>query len=307
MNWLREHGLAFGAALTRIGRMPAGFAFNVLVIALALVLPLAGLTLLQNLRPVSRDLAVDPEISVFLATDVARDRAQAVATDIRQAAGRIAVPVKLEFIDRDKALDAMKSRAGLNDVVAALGSNPLPDAYVVRVGGGDAPASPAKIEKLAAELQRVQGVETVQLDAAWVKRLASIIELAATVLAMLAATLCGVVLAVVFNTIRLQVVTQQEEIGVMRLVGATDAYVARPFYYMGGLLGLCAGAVALLAVGGGLMLMNTSVGTLARLYGSDFLLAPLDAGSVALLLAASMALGIAGAALSVRRALRVSA
>lgn len=307
MNWLREHRLAFGAALSRIGRMPAGFAFNVLVIALALVLPLAGLTLLQNLRPVSRDLAVDPEISVFLATDVARDRAQAIATDIRQAAGRAAVPVKLEFIDRDKALDAMKSRAGLNDVVATLGSNPLPDAYVVRVGGGDAPASPARIEKLAEELQRVPGVETVQLDAAWVKRLASLIDLATTVLAMLAATLCGVVLAVVFNTIRLQVVTQQEEIGVMRLVGATDAYVARPFYYTGGLLGLCAGAVALLAVGGGLMLMNTSVGTLARLYGSDFLLSPLDAGSVMLLLAASAALGIAGAALSVRSRLRAGA
>ncbi len=307
MNWLREHRLAFGAALSRIGRMPAGFAFNVLVIALALVLPLAGLTLLQNLRPVSRDLAVDPEISVFLATDVARDRAQAIATDIRQAAGRAAVPVKLEFIDREKALDAMKARAGLNDVVATLGSNPLPDAYVVRVGGGDAPASPARIEKLAAELQRVPGVETVQLDAAWVKRLASLIDLATTVLAMLAATLCGVVLAVVFNTIRLQVVTQQEEICVMRLVGATDAYVARPFYYMGGLLGLCAGAAALLAVGGGLMLMNTSVGTLARLYGSDFLLAPLDAGSVAMLLVASAALGIAGAALSVRSRLRAGA
>ena len=141
MNWLREHMLALGAALARIRKMPGSFSFNVLVIALALVLPLAGLTLLQNLRPVSRDLAVDPEISVFLATDVTRDRAQAVATDIRQAAGRVAVPVKLEFIDRDKALDAMKSRAGLNDVVAALGSNPLPDAYVVRVGGGDAPAS----------------------------------------------------------------------------------------------------------------------------------------------------------------------
>lgn len=304
MNWLREHRLAFGAALSRIGRMPGGFAFNVLVIALALVLPLAGLTLLQNLRPVSRDLAVDPEISVFLATGVARDRAQAIATDIRQAAGRVALPVKLEFIDRERALDAMKARAGLNDVVATLGSNPLPDAYVVRVGGGDAPASPARIEKLAAELQRVPGVETVQLDAAWVKRLASLIDLATTVLAMLAATLCGVVLAVVFNTIRLQVVTQQEEIGVMRLVGATDAYVARPFYYMGGLLGLCAGAAALLAVGGGLMLMNTSVGTLARLYGSDFLLSPLDAGSVALLLVASATLGIAGAALSVRSRLR---
>ena len=307
MNWLREHRLALSAALARVRRTPGSFGFNVLVIALALVLPLAGLTVLQNLRPVARDLAVEPEISVFLATDVARDRAQAMAADIRQAAGRTAVPVKVEFIDRDKALAAMKARAGLDDVVSALGSNPLPDAYVVRIAGGDAPTSPARIEKLAAELQRVPGVDAVQLDAAWVKRLASLVDLATTVLALLAATLCGVVLAVVFNTIRLQVVTQQEEIGVMRLVGATDAFVSRPFYYMGGLLGLCAGGIALLAVAGGLTLMNTSVGSLAALYGSSFRLLPLDAGSVAILLLASAALGIAGAALSLRSRLRAFA
>ncbi|MCM0045216.1 MAG: permease-like cell division protein FtsX [Burkholderiaceae bacterium] len=305
MNWLRDHWLALRAALTQAGKRPGSFAFNVGVIALALVLPLAGLTLLENLRPVARDLAVDPEISVFLSTEVARDRVQAIGPEIRAAAQRNGVPVTLEFVDRDRALDAMKARAGLADVVSALGSNPLPDAWVVRVGGAE-PAGPAQIEKLAADLQRVQGVETVQLDAAWVRRLAALLQLAASVLVLLAVTLCGVVVAVVFNTIRLQVYTQQEEIGVARLVGATDAFVARPFYYMGGLLGLCAGALALLAVFGGLMLLNVSVGELAKLYGSGFLLAPLDAASVAMLLAGSAALGVLGAALSVRRALRAA-
>ncbi len=306
MNWLREHWLALNAALARIRKTPGSFSFNVVVIALALVLPLAGLTLLENLRPVSRDLAVEPEISVFLSTEVARDRAQAIATDIRAAAKQAGVTVTLDFIDRDKALASMKSRAGLNDVVGALGSNPLPDAYVVRIAGGDAKSRPARIEKLAVELQKLSGVETVQLDAAWVKRLAALLELATTVLGLLAATLCGVVLAVVFNTIRLQVFSQHEEIGVARLVGATDAFVSRPFYYMGGLLGLCAGALALLAVAGGLMLMNASVVELAKLYGSSFLLAPLDAGSVAGLLLAASGLGVIGAGLSVRRALSVA-
>lgn len=305
MNWLRSHWLALRAALAQVGKRPGGFAFNVVVIALALVLPLAGLTLLENLRPVSRDLAVDPEISVFMSTDVARDRAQAIGPEIRSAAKDLGVPVKLEFVDRDKALDAMKARAGLADVVSALGSNPLPDAWVVRVGGAE-PAEPAQIEKLAGRLQRVQGVETVQLDAAWVRRLAALLQLATSVLALLAATLCGVVVAVVFNTIRLQVFTQHEEIGVARLVGATDAFVARPFYYMGGLLGLSAGALALLAVFCGLVLLNVSVGELAKLYGSSFLLAPLDAASVAMLLVGSAALGVIGAVLSVRRALRVA-
>ncbi len=312
-TWIREHSMALGAALARIRNMPGSFGFNVLVIALALMLPLAGLTLLENLRPVSRELAVEPEISVFLSTEVARDRAQAIADDIRQAAQIAGVNVRLDYIPREKALDAMKARAGLGDVVAALGSNPLPDAYVVRIAGsGDADgddaggAAPARIEKLAAALQKIDGIETVQLDAAWVKRLAALLQLASSVLALLAATLCGVVLAVVFNTIRLQIVTQHEEIGVARLLGATDAFVARPFYYMGGLLGLTAGALALMAVVGALALLNTSVGQLASLYGSAFVLQPLNAQTVTGLLAASAALGVLGAALSVRRALRVA-
>ncbi len=310
-TWFREHSMALSAALARIRSMPGSFGFNVLVIALALLLPLAGLTLLENLRPVSRELAVEPEISVFLSTEVARDRAQAIADDIREAAQQAGVKAQLDYIPREKALEAMKARAGLGDVVAALGSNPLPDAYVVRIGDSDHAddgegAAPARIEKLAAALQKIAGVETVQLDAAWVKRLAALLQLASSVLALLAATLCGVVLAVVFNTIRLQIVTQHEEIGVARLLGATDAFVARPFYYMGGVLGLAAGALALLAVLGALGLLNTSVGQLASLYGSAFLLQPLNPQTVAGLLAASAALGVVGAALSVRRALRIA-
>lgn len=311
-TWIREHSMALSAALARIRSLPGSFSFNVLVIALALTLPLAGLTLLENLRPVSRELAVEPELSLFLSTEVARDRAQSIADDIRKAAQQAGISVRLDFISREKALEAMKARAGLGDVVGALGSNPLPDAYVVHIGSGstgddkDTAAVPKRIEALAAALEKLDGVETVQLDAAWVKRLAALLQLAASVLALLAATLCGVVLAVVFNTIRLQIVTQHEEIGVARLLGATDAFVARPFYYMGGLLGLSAGALALLAVLGALALLNTSVGQLASLYGSSFLLVPLNAQTVAGLLAASAALGVLGATLSVRRALRMA-
>lgn len=307
MNWLRAHGLALAAAFARIRKMPGSFSFNVVVIALVLILPLAGLTLLENLRPISRDLAVEPEISVFMDNEATPERVHAVGGDIRDAARRAGVPVKLEFIDRAKALAAMKSRASLGEVVDALGGNPLPDAYVVRIVGGDQAIDPAQIEQLASAVKTFDGVETVQLDAAWVKRLAALLDLAAHALLLLAGTLCGVVLAVVFNTIRLQVITQHEEIGVMRLVGATDAFVSRPFYYMGGLLGLCAGGIALLAVAGGLALLNTSVGELARLYGSSFLLAPLEPAAVAVLLVASTGLGVLGAALSVRRALRTTA
>lgn len=304
MNWLREHWRALLAAFTRVRATPGGFVFNVLVIALALVLPLTGLTVLDNLRPVARDLAVEPELSIFLSTEVARARAQAMEADLRQQAKKLSIPVTLEFIDRDQALTSMKTHSGLHDVVTALGSNPLPDAYVVRVVGGADAVSPTRITQLAEALSRIDGVESVQLDSVWVKRLAALVDLASLSLWLLASTLCGVVLAVVFNTIRLQAYTQLEEISVMRLLGATDAYVSRPFYYLGALLGLSAGVVALLLVAAGLAAINQSVAALAKLYGSQFSLSPLDVRSCALLLLVSVTLGVIGAGLSVRRALR---
>ena len=304
MNWLREHHLALRSALARLRAAPGSFAFNVLVIALALILPLAGLTLLDNLRPVSHELSVEPEISVFLSTEATRERAQAMGDELHAAVRSAGLAVKLEFIPREKALDGLKARAGLNEVVTALGTNPLPDAYVVRLASRGDPAASKRFEQLAESYRRLAAVETVQLDAAWVRRLAALMQLAEIALWLLAAALAGVVLAVVFNTIRLQVITQTEEIAVARLLGATDSFVCRPFYYMGGLLGLCAGALALAGVLGSLALLNAPVGELARLYGSSFRLVPLDARSTAVLLLASTGLGVTGALLSLWQALR---
>lgn len=306
-SWIRQHGLALRDAAMRIVSMPGSFIFNVTVIALALMLPVAGLTLLENLKPVSRELAVEPEISVFTHSDLPRERAQALAADIRRVAQTNGVVVKLDFIARENALASMKERAGLSDIVSTLGSNPLPDAYVIKLANAEDAAGARRIEMLADAITRLPGVETVQLDSAWVKRLAAVLQLASNVLWLLAATLCGVVVAVVFNTIRLQVVTQSEEIDVARLLGATDAFVSRPFYYTGALLGFGAGIVALLGVLLALSLLNVSVSELANLYGSAFKLAPLEPAAVALLLAASTGLGLLGAALSVRRALTRSA
>jgi cell division transport system permease protein len=304
MRIFREHGFALRAAFARIRNAPGSFIFNVLVIALALMLPLAGLTVLDNVRPVSQGIAVEPEISVFLSTEIPGDRIQVIGNEIRTLVQREQLKAKVEFISRDKALDALRERAGLSDVVATLGNNPLPDAYVLKLASAEDAAGASRIEKLAVGLRKLSGVETVQLDSDWVRRLAALMTLATTVLWLLAATLCGVVLAVVFNTIRLQVMTQSEEIAVLRLLGATDGFVSRPFYYTGALLGVAAGALALAGVLFALWLLNGSVMPLAQLYGSPFRLGPLPADTTAMLLAGCAALGIVGAALSVRRSLR---
>jgi cell division transport system permease protein len=141
----------------------------------------------------------------------------------------------------------------------------------------------------------------VQVDSAWVKRLAALLGVLRLVLLLLAVTLGMVVIAVVFNTIRLQVLTQRDEISVSKLIGATDVFIHRPFYYTGALLGLCAGAVALGAVALALRPLNVAIAEFARLYASEFQLAALPPLGIAALLAVSAGLGLAGAVLSVQR------
>jgi len=110
--------------------------------------------------------------------------------------------------------------------------------------------------------------------------------------------------AVTFNTIRLQILTQREEIEVSKLIGATDAFIRRPFYYLGLLQGLAGGLVALAIVAGGLALLNRQVQDVAQSYGSSFRLGFLAAGdAVAIILFAGL-LGLLGAQLSVSRHLR---
>ena len=295
--WLRHHTFALGAALVHVRRAPGSFLFNILVVAIALALPFMGVTLLENVRPMSEQLSVDPEISLFMKAEAPREQASALASSLRG----LAPQAKIIFVPREKALEQLHAKSGLSDVLATLGENPLPDSYVIKLNAFQNAAESGQIDQLAEQMRALPGVDAVQVDSAWVKRLAALLGVLRLALLLLAATLGTVVVAVVFNTIRLQVLTQREEILVSKLIGATDSFIHRPFYYTGALLGLCAGGVALGAVTLALQPLNQAIAEFARLYASEFQLAPLDPLSVSVLLALSASLGLFGALLSVQR------
>ncbi len=298
-HWFRQHRYALSAALGHLRRSPGSFLFNIIVVAIALALPFTGVTLLDNVRPMSEQLSVDPEISVFLKQDTPREQAEGLAVQLRQT-----LPdkqAKIIFTSREKALDSMKQKSGLADVLTTLGENPLPDSYVLKLDAFRLAQSGGDVDQLAEQIRALPGVDTVQVDSAWVKRLAALLNILHLGLLLLAVTLGTVVVAVIFNTIRLQVMTQREEILVSKLIGATDSFIHRPFYYTGALLGLCAGGLALGVVSLALRPLNTAIAEFARLYASEFQLTPLQPLAMAGLLALSAGLGLIAAVLSVQR------
>lgn len=304
IGWLEQHVAAARQALTRLGQTWTSFVFNVLVIGAVLWLPFSGLTLLDNLLPLSSRLATEPELTVYAQTLPAAARDSAGAR-IRQLARAADAQAETVFVSREQALASLKRRTSIGQTVAALGENPLPDAWIVRLSSqSEAAASPERLQALAAELAKVDGVDKVQLDSEWITRLAALVRVLKLVLAGMALALAIVVLAVVFNTVRLQVLTQREEIDVCRLCGATDAWVSRPFYYAGALLGLASAVLALGALFAGLPWLNQALAQLAGSYGSAFHLTPLNWLQCLALVAGSALLGALGAGLSVHRHLR---
>ena len=310
--WIRQNASAILSAGKQISSAPGNFIFNILVVAVALSLPITGLTLIENIRPVSDQLSIAPELSVFLKTDSSRTNAQALAGAIKKLLKDNDTPAKLVFINREAALSTLENSTGLNDVLATLGENPLPDSYVLtfeqhfELGGTKAgtASTPVRIETLSSQLEKLPDVDHVQIDSNWIRRLAALLHLAQFCVTALALILAIVVITVIFNATRLQVLSHRAEIRVMRLLGATNQYIRRPYYYTGVALGLCAGLAALAMVGVGLYPMNQAIAEFASLYGSNFQLAPLNLVFSSYLLVAAGVLGLFGAFLSVRHQIR---
>ena len=295
-SWLRQHRQAIAGAFGKLAAQRSAAALNALVIGIALSLPAGGYALLSSLRNLTLGAALEPQLSLFLRTEVRRAEADELGarlkSDARVRASR--------FVSRELALKELQATEGMAEVVAALARNPLPDAFVIQPKISEATA----LESLAVELRNLPAVAHVQVDSAWARRLGALAGTARLAIALLAALLAFGLVAITFNTIRLQILTQRAEIEISKLIGATDAFIRRPFYYLGAVQGIAGGIVALAVVGGSLAALNVGVAELASSYGSYFrlgFLAPSDALAVVLF---SAVLGWMGAFLSVSKYLR---
>ena len=292
-TWLRQHRQAMAAAFGKIAAQKAAAALNALVIGIALSLPAGGYALLGSLRALTAGASLDPQLSLFMRVEAKRADAEALGAKLKGDA-RLR---ELRFVPREQALKELQATEGLAEVVAALNRNPLPDAFVLRPKSTEA----AALEALARDLRGLPGVAQVNVDSAWARRLGALAGTARLAIALLAALLAFGLVAITFNTIRLQILTQRAEIEISKLIGATDAFIRRPFFYLGALQGLAGGLVALAILWGSLSALNAGVAELAASYGSDFRLGFLTPGDALAVVLFSAGLGWFGAYLSVSK------
>lgn len=296
--WISQHVRTLIAVIARLMRTPVASLFNIGVIGIALALPVGFYVGLFNLQGFSRELAADPQISLYLTLDASPADVEQIGKRLGQQPG----VRKFRHISREQALADIKSSTGIADVIASLGQNPLPDAFVIDAADNGTQA----LEKLRDEFSRWPKIAYAQLDTAWAQRLEAALRLGRLAVLILTTLLAFALVAVTFNTIRLQILTQRDEIEVSRLIGATDSFIRRPFLYYGALLGLAGALAAWAIIWASIYLLNSGLTDLLQLYGANFQLRHLSVNDSLSLLAFSAGLGWFGAWMSVNRHLSAS-
>ncbi|MBE9515829.1 MAG: ABC transporter permease [Proteobacteria bacterium] len=267
---------------------------SLMVIGISLALPAGLYVSLDNMQRLSAGWGGSAQISVFLKSGVSHTDARSLATQLERRD-----PItQVQYITPEQALAEFKRHSGFGSALDALPGNPLPGVLVIE------PAAGTSAEHLAAlvdELNNHKRVDMAQLDMQWVKRLQRILEIAQRGVSLLGLLLAIGVVLTISNTIRLAILNRRQEIEIMKLIGATNAFIRRPFLYSGLFYGLFGAIIAWLLITGGLLALSGPVGQLASLYGSSYALSGLGGLASLLLLATGALLGWTGSRIAVSR------
>lgn len=295
-NYLLNHAYALVYSLGQITRTPLSSLMTVMVIGITLALPTVLYVALQNTQQLTVGLGNVAQMSLFLKKDTPEKTATEVAGQLRHNPDIATLAV----ITPDQALEEFRHSAEFADALRALNENPLPFVLVIK----PATTHPDTVARLQATLQQLPEADFVQLDMQWVQRLYAVLGVVQRSVMILAGLLGLGVLLIVGNTIRLGIHSNRDEITITKLMGATDAFVRRPFLYAGTWYGVLGGLLAWVLVGAALALLAEPVQQLSTLYSSRFALGGLDVSGTLLLLLTATLLGLLGSWLAVGRYLR---
>jgi len=290
---LQTHSDTAADSLRRLRSNPLNSLMTIAVIGIALLLPTLLMLGINNLSQLGGELRSVTQISAYLAEGTSDDEALQVSEDLLHD-DRIE---SVHYISPSQAAEEFARYSGFGDVLASLPDNPLPATLQIQPAVTD----PAALAELVVMLETLPGMTLVQLDLDWVQRLDAMLQLAQRVTYGMVAILALAVLFIVGNTIRLAIANRRAEILVVKLVGATDGFVARPFLYTGFWYGLLGGVFALLLVMLLMLLLGGPLDRLLGLYDSSFHLQGPGLNGAVLLLGGSAALGWLGALISVRQ------
>lgn len=285
-------------ALTDMMRRPLGNILTLAVLAFALTLPASFYLFAKNVTLVAQAWHTPTQLTLYLEPGIA----PAIAENLRDELTDWPEIKTVDYISPQQGLDEFRQQAGFEQALSLLDDNPLPAVLIVRPGEQWQQSEQAT--ELAARIRTEPTVEEVRLDSDWLQRLAAIKQLMVTLATIISGLMLFAVFLIVGNTLRLQVLNQRDEIQVMKLVGATDSFILRPYLYTGVWYGLIGGMSAWLFTILISVLLEGAVSNLANLYDSPFRLTGLNWEEALILVMVAVFLGLLAARLSAGRHLK---
>jgi cell division transport system permease protein len=295
--WFARHVNTAGDSLGRLARQPVASLMIILVIAVTLALPAALNLALKNFTVISGSWDDALDFSVFLDTGLSVSEAEGIARLIGQRAD----VEDVQLITAADALAEFKQQSGFGDALDHLAENPLPHTLVVRPSAANTAQSMILLRE---ELASLPETELVQVDTEWVQRFHAILEIVQRAV-MIGAGLLGLAIIVVIgNTIRLEIQNRRDEIDVTKLIGASNAFVRRPFLWSGFWYGLFGSLLGLGLVWYGLYLLQPAVARLAGLYQSGLTVLTLGLQDSLAIIGIGITLGLIGSWFAAARHMR---
>jgi len=285
-------------SLGDLWRTPFTSIMTVLVLGISLTLPATLHLFVNNAKAVTEQWESASEITLFLKLSVKEKSA-------KQMVQRISLYPEIasvKYVSADAALEEFKQLSGLGDAIEYLENNPLP--ATVLVTPTKHASRPEAANELLLKLEKEREVDQGKLDLEWLTRLQAMAKLIEDVVLGLAFLLCLSVVLIIGNTIRLSILNQRDAIAVMKLVGATDAFIQRPFLYSGIWYGILGGLVSCCCVWLLAQYLSSALLTLTDLYRSNFTLNGLSFSESSVLIGIAIFLGFFGSYISVRKHIR---
>lgn len=295
--WLLRHASSCVGALGKMARQPVASFMIILVIAITLALPAALHLLVKNVSVISGGWEQALDFSVFLEDGLTESEAEGLARLIEQRADVESV----DLITSDQALAEFKQLSGFGDALDQLSRNPLPHTLIVRPSAMNTSQSMVLLRE---ELDSLPETALVQIDTEWVQRFHAILAIVERAVLIGAVLLAAAIVTVIGNTIRLDIQNRRDEIEVTKLIGASNAFVRRPFLWSGFWYGALGALLAIGLVQYGFALLRPEVNQLASLYQSSVAVRSLDLAQAGSIIAGGVLLGLFGSWFAAARHMR---
>jgi len=293
--FFNSHALSASGSVKQLSRQPLSNFITIVIIAVALTLPALFWLLTDNLNEITKHWQQGSHISLYLKKSATKDEQMHTLFEVQQISG----VGQASYISSDEGLQLLKQQEGMSDILQSLPENPLPS--VIEVIPALSVHSPKEIEHLFTQLKQLEAVEQAKLDMQWINRLHAFLGFAKHAAAALMLLLAVAVILIIGNTLRLALYHRHEEIQVLKLIGATDSFILRPFLYSGILYGLSGALIAVILVHLFLLSMNGTINQLIEVYQMHFSFHGMTYRDILLLLLFASILGWLGARLSVKR------